>query len=285
MLTKDIILDSLNDDLLFKETFAHLDNRDDLIYFLALVTDFTYEYLSKVEMTVKYESVLNKSKLSDKSFRSDIIIEFDNYIINLESYSNFDLNSLNKSTSYIMRIFSTQLERGKDYSELETVIQINLIDDVHVPFSNKIASTFYLTDSKDLNYNLLADKFIVKYFRIDKARELDYNLISEEERWLKFIGAKDHQERANIAKGSDRLMRLNNWIEEYINDEKTKEIYGKWGEYIALNKGIKKGAKEGAEEKAFEIARNMLEKGMSKEEVAEITELSIQEIEALEEEK
>ena len=99
---------SLSDDLLFKEALTHPDNRDKLIYFLSVFTEFNKEYLEGVNLCVEYESVLTKTKRSDASLRGDVIIKFDNYIINLEDYSTFDNNSLNKSMSYIMRIFSTQ---------------------------------------------------------------------------------------------------------------------------------------------------------------------------------
>ena len=40
-------------------------------------------------------------------------------------------------------------------------------------------------------------------------------------------------------------MELNEWVEAYINDEHTKEVYGKWAEEIALNKGKRVGKEEG----------------------------------------
>ena len=118
MITKEQEFLSLSDDLMFKETFAHPDNRDKLIYFLSCFTEFNKEYLERTNIKVEYESILTKSKRNDKNLRGDVIIKFDKYIINLEAYSTFDKDSLNKSISYIMRIFSTQLDRGKDYDYL-----------------------------------------------------------------------------------------------------------------------------------------------------------------------
>ena len=121
----------LNEDLIFKEAMCHIDNRDKLVHFLELTTNLKKEVISN-HLRVQYESVLNKSKYQDKSFRGDVIIEFDGYKINLESYSYFDRNSLEKSISYVMRIFSTQLKRGQDYNTLESVIQINLVDNMEI---------------------------------------------------------------------------------------------------------------------------------------------------------
>ncbi len=131
MITEEKKFLSLSSDLLFKEAFAHPDNRNILIYFLSCFTDFTKEYLESVKITVKYESVLTKTKSNDSSVRGDVIIEFDNHIINLEAYSTFDEDSFDKSMYYIMRIFSTQLDRGNtDYKKLESVTQINVVNDV-----------------------------------------------------------------------------------------------------------------------------------------------------------
>ena len=77
------------------------------------------------------------------------------------------------------------------------------------------------------------------------------------------------------------MEKLNNWIDEYINDEKTKKLFGEWGEYIALNKGIKKGKKEGAIENNLKIAKKLKEMNYEVEEIIKITELSKEEIENL----
>ena len=48
----------------------------------------------------------------------------------------------------------------------------------------------------------------LKIVQIDKARELGYTN-NELERWLKFIAAQNSSERANIAKGDELLVELN----------------------------------------------------------------------------
>ena len=157
---------SLSDDLLFKEAMTHIDNWDILIDFLATMTDFKKEYLESTKIEVAYESVLKKTKYTDKNFKSDVIIKFDNYEINLECYSRFNDRWFNKSTSYIMRIFSTQMNKGKkDYDLLEGIIQINLIDNVKGELTqNEIVSEYGLVNIDDLKDRKLADKFIMKYF-------------------------------------------------------------------------------------------------------------------------
>ena len=266
----------LNEDLIFKEAMCHIDNRDKLIRFLELTTNLKKEVISN-HLSVQYESVLNKSKYQDKSFRGDVIIEFDGYKINLESYSYFDRNSLEKSISYVMRIFSTQLKRGKDYNTLESVIQINLVDNMEVGKPEETVSEYYITNSKDINDKLLPDKFKIKFYRLDKARNMEYNELDEEMRWIRFMGAQSNEERKEIAKGDKMLMELNNWVEEYMFDEKTKKYYGEWAEQIAEEKGRKFGMKDAK----IEIAKNMLKKDVDTKDIAEFTGLDLDVIEKL----
>ncbi len=290
MQTENKIFMSLSNDLLFKETFTNIDNRKYLIYFLSCFTDFSYEYLSQVKMVVKYESILNKTKYFDKAYRGDVVIEFANYKINLECYSSFNEASFKKSATYVMRIFSTQTSREKNsYNIYESVIQLNFIDNVVKSFPNELEFTYKLLNAKTYEDTVLSDAFVIKCFRLDKARELQYNLDNKKLLWLKFIGAKSAEERKEIAKGDELLMELDNWIEKYVNDKETQEIFGKWAEKIAEDKGIEKGIAKGIEKGRIEgkqeekliTAKKMLELNISPENIEFATGLSLEEIEEL----
>ncbi len=279
MMIKEEEFISLSDDLLFKETFAHPDNRNKLIYFLSCFTEFKEEYLKKVNIEVEYESVLTKAKNKDKNLRGDVIIKFDKYIINLEAYSLFDRDSLNKSMSYIMRIFSTQLDRGRDYNTLESVIQINIVDKVTPKelVNEEIKSEILLMD-RESKKEMLSELFQIKYLRLDSAREMIYDKNNLQQRWLRFIGANNAEERREIARGDGLLMELDNWCRNYVNDEQTKKIFGEWANYIAEKKGIRKGA----EERTIDIAKNLLNLNLSLKDISKATGLSLKELKELE---
>ena len=275
MNTKDNLFISLSDDLLFKETFSHPSNRKFLIYFLSCFTDFSFDFLSNVDINVKYESIFTKTKIDDKSYRGDVIITFSNYIINLECYSRFNEASFNKSSSYIMRIFSTQLDIGNNnYDILESIIQLNFVDNVSKEFPNKLNFNYGIVNLEDIEDKRLADKFVMKYFRLDKARSAPYNKRDKTLLWLKFIGAKSSKEREEIAKGDEMLMELNDWIDKYIKDEHTKEVYGKWAEKIEKDKLIEQGLEQGIEQRNYEIAKQMLNDGLNPKAIKKYTNLS-----------
>ncbi len=76
-------------------------------------------------------------------------------------------------------------------------------------------------------------------------------------------------------------MKLNEWIHKYIADDKTQEELNKWDLKIAENKGYE----QGVEQRNVEIAKNLLNMNMSIDDISKATNLSIEEIKALKENK
>lgn len=101
--------DTLMHDLIFKENFADKDNRRQLEKLLELILEYPSGYL-KDKLEVHYESPLKKGNVREKNVRGDIIVEFDDTTVNIEAYTNFNMNSLDKSLYYVMRIQASKLE-------------------------------------------------------------------------------------------------------------------------------------------------------------------------------
>ena len=216
----------MSNDLLFKEILCHEDNREKLIHYIMLMTGISKNKIRR-NLSVQYESVLKKTKLNEKAYRADVLVKFDGYIINLESYSYFNINSFKKSTNYIMRIYSTISKQGDKLEDLQSVIQINLIDNVKIKFDPNIKSEYYIINGNDIEDKKIADEFKMIYYRIDKAEEIPYNELTEEVRWIRFLGAQSSEERRLLAEGDEMLMELSDWVEKFINDEEIKEVLWK----------------------------------------------------------
>ena len=135
--------DTLMHDLIFKETFADKDNRRQLEKLLELILEYPQGYLNN-KLDVHYESPLKKEHIHEKNVRGDIIVEFGNTTINIEAYTNFNMNSLDKSLYYVMRIQASKLNIGE------------------LDLDNELVTNFYLTSEKNPNTKILTDKFCVK---------------------------------------------------------------------------------------------------------------------------
>ena len=170
-----------------------------------------------------------------------------------------------------------------------------------------IVSDFHIACDWKPSVKWFPEDFCVKVVQIDKARELGYTM-DETERWLKFIAARNYEERKTIAKGDELLVELNEWVNKYVRGDKAEEL-NKWDIEIATNKGIveghekglaeghekglveghekglaeghKKGLAEGREQRNVEIAKSLLHSNLSVEEIAKHTGLSIEEVQKL----
>ena len=270
---------TLMHDLLFKETFADPHNRRQLEFFLEQILGYKTGFLHN-KLDVSYESPIKKNKLKDKSIRGDIVIKFDDAVVNLEAFTNFNGSSIDKSIYYIMKIHTSKLKIGQDYHEIGKTIQINFVENAHLGLKEKLVYDFHIACDEMPEVKLLKASFCVKIVQIDKARELGYtnNIL---DKWFKFIAANGSSEREIIAKGDVLLMELNEWINKYVADDETQEELNKWDIEIATNKGIEQGKKE----EKMEIAKNLLNTNLSDEDIAKATGLSIEEIMQLKEGK
>ena len=279
--------DTLMHDLIFKETFANPDNRRQLEKLLELILEYPEGYL-KNKLDVHYESPLKKENVRKKSVRGDIIAEFDDTTINIEAFTNFNLNSLDKSLYYVMRIQAKKLMIGDNYYKLGKTIQINFVDHTTLKLKDDLVANFHIAYDDDSSVKLMEKSFVVKVVQVDKAKKLGYtnNVL---ERWLKFIGAETSSEREEIAKGDELLMELHDWVKKYVADEETQEMLNRWDIQIAENKGyeqgIEEGKKQGIEERNTEIVKNLIKMNLSLEDIEKITKLSKEEIEKLKEER
>ena len=83
------------------------------------------------------------------------------------------------------------------------------------------------------------------------------------------------------------FMEFNEWIDNYVNDDVTKEALAKWNKEIEENKNVKiareQGIKQGIEQRNVEIASNLLKMNMSIKDIIRATGLTKEEIENLKE--
>lgn len=225
--------------------------------------------------------------------RGDLIVIVDNnLLVDLEMYTQFTKSSLTKSKQYIMRIYSTQLNRGDDYNKVKKVTQINFANQVKIKIEEEVIIENYFISKE------LSDDFELDIARLDLIDKKGYNLSKNFKRILKFLKAKSHEEREKIAKGDEILMDLNAWLEEYKSDEGLREFFDakRWAKFEGhsegleeglaegLEKGLEQGLEQGANKKTIEIAKKMLQETTDLAFISRITELSLEEIKKIQQE-
>ena len=281
---------TLMHDVVFKESFANEHNRRPLESLLENLLSLPKGSLHG-KLTVAYESQIGKNKIDEKASRTDIVIDYDDVVLDLEAYTYLDEASVDKSTFYVMKLSASRLVRGMKYEDLK-VVQYNFVDHVNVNIGPDIINQFHLVHSKYPEIRIAEDKLNVNYIRIDKVRELEYNE-NELMKWLRFIAAKSYEERVAIAEGDEMFVEFNEWIDNYVNDDITKEALAKWNKEIEENKhvkiaheqGIEIGKEQGMEQRNKEIAKSMLKRGYSINEIVEISGLTMEAINDLKENK
>ena len=224
------------------------------------------------KLDVKYESIIKPKRYNEKMTRVDLLVEYDDTIVNIEMYRKLNNESITKSNHYIMKTFSN-IDQSERYRNSKKVIQLNFVDGVMQNIlPDKVLTTFQLQSIDDYHFILEKDKFKIIYLRLDKVSDEIYNEIDlEKTKILKYFRAKNSEERRKIAEGDDLMMKHSAWIDDFVNDYKYKKYMSDWADEIAKDK-IKEIAYEDGDRKAKRnIIKNMLKQKLSIDDISRFT--------------
>ncbi len=235
---------------------------------------------------------MHGTKRNKKIFYGDILAYLDtDEIVSLEMDETFHEREFKKSLSYLARAFSDQLEQGEDYMLAKKVISINLMEENYHLNNFQILNNYGFVNK--FNYGRMKDEYLEMYLiRLDLVSKMVYNkLESRFLKWLEFIKARSVEEMEKIVKGDENMERALAFMERFVNDEEVRGIYDKINdvERDAKERGMAEGKAEGLAEGLIqgktagiiETAKNMLKKGFEPSKIADITNLSIEEINRL----
>ena len=178
-----------------KKLLNHKDNRKELEYFLETFLDLPHEEIAG-KLKVYYDTILNTVTMTKKGICSDLIIMYENVVIKIKSYETIH-------DEYIIHILLGTL--NDDYGKL-----------VELRYSNKseyedIVANFSLRNVNDPDCDLLKDLLKIKVIDLNRLDKLDNSNV--EDRWIKFIGARNKEERLDATKGDESLKKLYDWLE------------------------------------------------------------------------
>ena len=271
-------------DRAFKEVFLKPDNSDLLKALLEFILKIK---IDKLEIK-KTELLSGNVNIKDK--RVDAIVHTGNKKIEIE------INSQNKdylhtrSTAYICNIYQSNASVGDTYNEDTDIIQVNLT--WGLGRNNDEMKIYKIMNEKG---ELYVKNFIIYEINMDYYDKIWYSKNEEEIKKNQYMIMLDldKKELKNMPKDKivDKyitnvtIVNDNPEFQKYMSEEEDKRKIqnsllseAKENGYTS---GINDGISKGENKKSIEIAKNMLKKNMSIEDISDITGLSIEEINKL----
>ena len=162
----------------------------------------------------------------------------------------------------------------------------------------EMESKWKLIETKNRK-NILTDLIEINIISLKKAKkEYTLNNNNEKAQWMLFLDNPESKEMQEIVKKNKDINDATIIVKEMSEDEKMQRLADlrlkaimdekairRYGHKKGIEAGIKKGKEEGIENgeknKAIEIAKKLIIKGMSPEEIMELTGLSKEEINSI----
>ena len=275
-------------DRAFKEVFLNPDNSDLLKALLEFILKIK---IDKLEIK-KTELLSGNVNIKDK--RVDAIVHTGNKKIEIE------INSQNKdylhtrSTAYICNIYQSNASVGDTYNEDTDIIQVNLT--WGLGRNNDEMKIYKIMNEKG---ELYVKNFIIYEINMDYYDKIWYSKNEEEIKKNQYMIMLDldKKELKNMPKdkivdkyiANVTIVNDDPEFQKYMSEEEDKKKIQnsllseakEEGISQGYTSGINDGISKGENKKSIEIAKNMLKKNMSIEDISDITGLSIEEINKL----
>ncbi len=275
-------------DRAFKEVFLNPNNSDLLKALLEFILKIK---IDKLEIK-KTELLSGNVNIKDK--RVDAIVHTGNKKIEIE------INSQNKdylhtrSTAYICNIYQSNASVGDTYNEDTDIIQVNLT--WGLGRNNEEMKIYKIMNEKG---ELYVKNFIIYEINMDYYDKIWYSKNEEEIKKNQYMIMLDldKKELKNMPKDKIVDKYITNVtiinddpeFQKYMSEEEDKRKIQnsllseakEEGISQGYTSGINDGISKGENKKSIEIAKNMLKKNMSIEDISDITGLSIEEINKL----
>lgn len=204
-----------------------------------------------------------------------------------------------RSPTYLTKIYSDQLKEGEQYIEVKKVVVINILNfDYYKRNSYHSVARMMFEESKenekvDLGY-IVEDKYATKdlemhFIELQKFRKKDPDMSNKLEQWLCLICNEEDKIKMAESK-NEEIEKAKKELEKLAMNPEDRELYElrlkairdemniRYSGYID---GMTEGEAKGKAEEKTEIAKKLLRKKMSIQDIVEVTGLSIEEIEKL----
>ena len=226
---------------------------------------------------------LNTGNIHIKGKEVDLLVITEQGKIEVEVNTYYNDYVRVRNFSYITSIYNNQVTVGEKYNEDTNIIQINLNYGVK---DTEYKRVYKVRDETGKEY---IKNFSIYEINMEKLKEIWYDkneLEIEKNKYLLMLDMeisdlKKLSEDRVVKDYMEKIEKLNedpifiNWITK----EKDEQMIKNTQLYRATQEGINIGINQGFQQRNMEIAKNLLNKNMSVEDIMDITGLTKEEIE------
>ena len=182
---------------------------------------------------------------------------------------------------YNARLTTDQLVSGDDYSKINRAISILISYPVLIEETGEFHNRFHLYDERTkVRY---PDSLEIHVLEVQKARNAEDSPLAN---WLRFFGAETAEEYEMTAQTNPAINEAWGVIKYLSADEETRRL-AEYEEMARRDEADRQkgaydtGRQEGRQEGIYTVAKNLLRKKTSCEDVADATGLSLEEVKKL----
>ena len=268
-------------DLAFRKLFGSEENKDILLSFINGVLE---EETVIKDLTLKNPYNLS-SYLSGKTSILDIKAVDENDIwYDIEMQISEQGFYGKRALYYWSKVYSNQIEKAEDYKELKKTIGIHLLDFNYFKderYLRRIVLKDFETDEiySDLNYEELyfieMSKFNKKYSELQTVLD----------RWITFLNKAYELDKNNIPEElqDEMIKKAIEKLEILYFDKEEREVYESEKKLrMDRKEEIRTAEEKGRKKEKIEIVKNLLKNNIKKDIILQVTGMSREEIEKIE---
>lgn len=277
----------------FKEILLNEKNRDILKKILEVILKVDIQKIQELNVERRVENIHLKAK------RVDILLYTEKGLIGIELNARYQDFLHARNLAYHCDNYAHYTLRGEEYSEALQVIQINFTYGLERnTFTKKkklkIVEVYEMKNERGESY---VENFPLYEINMDKIMEFWYSKEEEKIKEYKYLIMLDLnlQELGSISKGDrlvekymENLERLNVSPDFHVymtEEEGRRKCFNsemRIARETGLSQGLSQGKVQGAKQNSREVAKSLLCLGVNTiEQIAEVTKLSLEEIEEL----
>ena len=298
-------------DPVFKSVLTNKKNRNYLVDLISSITEMPKKIIDKNMIILNNE--LGIEHYNSKKMTTDILVEIEKNIINLEMNRYYYDGLFNKNDAYYHKLMADQYKCGDKKYKAKRIIQIN--------FNNFSNYKRFRTNEAILKFEMRTKTGVVNnsfgevyHISLEKIKNKWYNKARKEsltplDKKLLMLCISSKQSLEEIAKGDEKLTMFKDNLEEISNNEKVIGLYDSELAKEYENKCIKKEhekkekklnemkeeinlakeklnlekeeinlEKEELNNRIYELAKSMLEENIDIDTIKKVTSLTEEEI-------